>query len=57
MLTTAGVPVGRIDQTAKTITLVRNDKWWATGQDGHDRVPRDRTYAQIDALANARLTS
>ena len=34
--------LGSIDQTAKTVTLVRNEKWWGeAGKAGHDRVSRD----------------
>src|SRR5690606_25782550 len=45
-----------IDQTAKTITLVRNEKWWG------DRAKLDRIVfraidhvAQVDALANGEV--
>jgi peptide/nickel transport system substrate-binding protein len=56
-LTTAGpFKMGSIDQTAKTVTLVRNEKWWG------DRAKLDtivyRTVdgdAQIDALANGEI--
>jgi len=56
-LTTAGpFKLGSIDVTAKTITLVRNEKWWG------DRAKLDSIVfrviepdAQIDALANGEI--
>ncbi|MES1256267.1 MAG: ABC transporter family substrate-binding protein [Acidobacteriota bacterium] len=56
-LTTAGpFKIDKIDQTAKTITLVRNEKWWG------DRAKLDTIVfrviepdAQIDALANGEI--
>jgi peptide/nickel transport system substrate-binding protein len=56
-LTTAGpFRVGGVDPTAKTITLVRNDRWWGR------RAKLDRIIlqaidqdAQIDALANGEI--
>ena len=55
--TTAGpFKLGSLDSTGKTITLVRNEKWWG------DRPKLDKivfrsieTDAQIDALANGEL--
>jgi len=56
-LTTAGpFKLGSIDMTSKTITLVRNEKWWG------DRAKVDSIVfrviepnAQIDALANGEI--
>ncbi len=58
-LTTAGpFKLGSVDATSKTITLVRNEKWWG------NRAKLDRIVyraidpdAQIDALANAEIDS
>jgi peptide/nickel transport system substrate-binding protein len=58
-LTTAGpFKLDSIDPTSKTITLVRNEKWWG------NRAKLDRIVfraidpdAQIDALANAEIDS
>jgi glutathione transport system substrate-binding protein len=58
-LTTAGpFRIDSIDRTSKTITLVRNEKWWG------DRAKLDRIVfrvidpdAQIDALANGEVDS
>jgi peptide/nickel transport system substrate-binding protein len=57
VLTTAGpFKLDSIDRTAKTITLVRNDRWWG------DRAKLDRMVfrvmepdAQIDAMANGEI--
>jgi peptide/nickel transport system substrate-binding protein len=57
LATTAGpFKFGSVDQTAKTITLVRNDKWWG------DPAKLDKIVfrvidadAQIDALANGEV--
>ena len=56
-LTTAGpFKLGAVDITAKTISLVRNEKWWG------DRAKLDRIVyriidpdAQIDAIANGEI--
>ncbi len=56
-LTTAGpFKFGSIDQTAKTVTLVRNEKWW--GRPAKLDTIVFRTIdpdAQIDALANGEI--
>jgi peptide/nickel transport system substrate-binding protein len=56
-LTSAGpFKLGSVDQTAKTITLVRNEKWWGNPAKLESIVyrviPPD---AQIDALANGEI--
>lgn len=56
-LTTAGpFKLGSIDQTSKTVTLVRNEKWW--GKPAKLEAIVFRTIdvdAQIDALANGEI--
>ncbi len=56
-LTTAGpFKLGSIDQTAKTVTLVRNEKWWGKPAKLDAIVFRTiDTDAQIDALANGEI--
>ena len=56
-LTTAGpFKIGTIDQTAKTVTLVRNEKWWGKPAKLESIVFRAiDTDAQIDALANGEV--
>jgi peptide/nickel transport system substrate-binding protein len=56
-LTTAGpFKLGTIDQTAKTITLVRNEKWWGNPAKLDTIVYRViEPDAQIDALANGEV--
>jgi peptide/nickel transport system substrate-binding protein len=55
--TTAGpFKLGSIDQTAKTVTLVRNEKWWGRPAKIDTIVFRTiDTNAQIDALANGEI--
>jgi peptide/nickel transport system substrate-binding protein len=56
-LTTGGpFKLDRIDQTSKTVTLVRNEKWW--GEPARLETMVFRTIdpdAQIDALANGEI--
>jgi peptide/nickel transport system substrate-binding protein len=48
--------VGSIDQTAKTVTLVRNEKWWGEPAKLDEIVFRTIDEdAQIDALANGEI--
>ena len=56
-LTTAGpFKLGSIDQTAKTVTLVRNEKWWGKPAKLETIVFRAIDGdAQIDALANGEI--
>jgi peptide/nickel transport system substrate-binding protein len=57
LLTSAGpFKLGGIDQTAKTITLVRNEKWWGNPAKLDRIIYRaiDRD-AQVDALANGEI--
>jgi peptide/nickel transport system substrate-binding protein len=56
-LTTAGpFKLGSIDQTAKTVTLVRNEKWWGKPAKLDTIVFRAiDPDAQIDALANGEV--
>lgn len=56
-LTTAGpFKIGSIDQTAKTVTLVRNEKWWGRPARLDTIVFRAIDVdAQIDALANGEI--
>ena len=56
-LTTAGpFKFGSIDQTAKTVTLVRNEKWWGKPAKLDTIVFRAIDMdAQIDALANGEI--
>lgn len=56
-LTTAGpFKLGSIDQTAKTVTLVRNEKWWGRPAKLDTIVFRTiEVDAQIDALANGEI--
>ena len=56
-LTTAGpFKLGSIDQTAKTVTLVRNEKWWGKPAKLEAIVFRAIDGdAQIDALANGEI--
>jgi peptide/nickel transport system substrate-binding protein len=56
-LTTAGpFKLGSIDRTGKTITLVRNEKWWGAPAKLEALVFRALDHnAQIDALANGEL--
>lgn len=56
-LTTAGpFKLGGIDVTSKTITLVRNEKWWGPEAKLDQIVFRViETDAQIDALANGEI--
>ena len=56
-LTTAGpFKFGSIDQTAKTVTLVRNEKWWGKPAKLDTIVFRAiDADAQIDALANGEI--
>jgi peptide/nickel transport system substrate-binding protein len=56
-LTTAGpFKMGSIDQTAKTVTLVRNEKWWGKPAKLESIVYRTvDADAQIDALANGEI--
>jgi peptide/nickel transport system substrate-binding protein len=56
-LTTAGpFKLGRIDLTAKTVTLVRNEKWWGAPAKLDTIVFRAiDADAQIDALANGEV--
>ena len=56
-LTTAGpFKVGSIDQTAKTITLVRNEKWWGRPARLDQIIFRVLDPdAQIDSLANGEI--
>jgi peptide/nickel transport system substrate-binding protein len=56
-LTTAGpFKMGSIDQTAKTVTLVRNEKWWGRPAKLDTIVFRFIDVdAQIDALANGEI--
>ena len=56
-LTTAGpFKFGSIDQTAKTVTLVRNEKWWGKPAKLETIVFRAiDADAQIDALANGEI--
>ena len=56
-LTTAGpFKIGVIDQTAKTLTLVRNEKWWGRPAKLDTIVFRAIDLdAQIDALANGEI--
>ena len=56
-LTTAGpFKLGSIDQTAKTVTLVRNEKWWGKPAKLDTIVFRAIDLdAQIDALANGEI--
>ena len=56
-LTTAGpFKLGSIDQTAKTVTLVRNEKWWGKPAKLDTIVFRAiDADAQIDALANGEI--
>jgi peptide/nickel transport system substrate-binding protein len=56
-LTTAGpFKLGSIDHTAKTITLVRNEKWWGNPAKLDRIVFRIiEADAQIDALANGEI--
>jgi len=57
LATTAGpFKFGSVDQTAKTITLVRNDKWWGPKPLLESIVYRViEPNAQIDALANGEV--
>jgi peptide/nickel transport system substrate-binding protein len=56
-LTTAGpFKIGTIDETAKTVTLVRNEKWWGRPAKLDSIVFRTIDLdAQIDALANGEI--
>lgn len=56
-LTTAGpFKLGTIDQTAKTVTIVRNEKWWGNPAKLDTIVFRAiDADAQIDALANGEV--
>jgi peptide/nickel transport system substrate-binding protein len=56
-LTTAGpFKLGSIDQTAKTVTLVRNEKWWGNPAKLETIVFRAIDLdAQIDAVANGEV--
>src|SRR5688572_11152133 len=56
-LTTAGpFKIGSIDQTAKTVTLVRNEKWWGKPAKLETIVFRAIDVdAQIDAVANGEI--
>jgi peptide/nickel transport system substrate-binding protein len=56
-LTTAGpFKLGSIDQTAKTVTLVRNEKWWGRPAKLETIIFRAiDADAQIDALANGEV--
>jgi len=56
-LTTAGpFKIGTIDQTAKTVTLVRNEKWWGRPAKLDTIVFRAIDLdAQIDAIANGEV--
>ena len=56
-LTTAGpFKLGSIDLTAKTVTLVRNEKWWGNPAKLESIVFRAiDADAQIDALANGEI--
>jgi peptide/nickel transport system substrate-binding protein len=56
-LTTAGpFKLGSIDLTAKTVTLVRNEKWWGNPAKLEEIVFRAIDMdAQIDALANGEI--
>lgn len=56
-LTTAGpFKLDKIDQTAKTVTIVRNEKWWGKPAKLDAFIFRTiDTDAQIDALANGEV--
>jgi peptide/nickel transport system substrate-binding protein len=56
-LTTAGpFKIGTIDQTAKTVTIVRNEKWWGRPAKLDAIVFRAIDLdAQIDAIANGEI--